>query len=290
MTDGNPPPVNQEEPKSHRLSLHRKTPSAGESAKSSTSNSSLSPRPSIRKALLHSPAKKAVGLLNAMSPSRRGSDNSPDVSAGAVAQPEKRNAEDASHPSTGDAAKAGAITPEATRSLESLSMEDTRVASQDAPQRATPTPQPSNLPSIISGGKLAINRPMTRSPPKLPPRTLYEQMKPTPPKHIEDKDEGMVVDPSSSEHAVEPELVAIEDADPPPPPIIYEVEDNATGPAAFDSKNSWVTAPPVEPVDYNMWDDTNSVPLNMYNDENNVENGKSSSSALLAARELITEI
>jgi hypothetical protein len=275
MTDGTPPSVNKEETKSRRLSLHRKTPSSGESAKSSTSNSSLSPRPSIRKALLQSPAKKAVGLLNAMSPSRRSSDNSPDVSSAAVALPEKRIEEGADHSSTADAAKAGAVTPEATRSLESLSMEDTRAASQDAPQKATPTPQPSNLPSVISGGKLAINRPTTRSPPRLPPRTLYEQMKPTPPKHIEDKDEGMVVDPSSS--------------DPPPPPIIYEVEDSATSPPAFDSKNSWVTAPPAEPVDYNMWDDTNSVPLNMYNDENNVENGKSSLSALLAARELITE-
>lgn len=274
MTDGNSTPSKKEEPQFRRLSLHRKTPSSGESAKSSTSNPSLSPKPSIRKAILHSPAKKAVGLLNAMSPSRRGSEASTDLAASAAAQPQKSDAEKVNHPSTVDAAKAGAVTPEATRSLESLSMEDTAATGQDQPPRTMPTAQPSNLPSVISGGKLAINRPMARSPPTLPPRTLYEQLKPTPPKHIEDKDDGMVVDPSSSEHAVEPELVAIEDAEPPPPPIIYEVEDNAASPPTFDSKNSWVTAAPVEPVDYNMWDDTNSVPLNTFTDENNVENGK----------------
>lgn len=274
MTEDSSIPATKEGHRSPRISLHRKTPSSGESAKSSTSNSSLSPRPSIRKALLQSPAKKAVGLLNVMSPSRRGSETLPDVSAAAASQPDKSIAEEASLSTTGDAAKAGAVTPEATRSLESLSMEDTRASSQGQPQKVTPTPQPSNLPSVISGGKLAINRPTTRSPPTLPPRSIYEQMKPTPPKHIEDKDEGMVVDPSSSEHAAEPELVAIEDAEPPPPPLIYEVEDNGSGPPPFDSKNPWGTTASVEPVDYSMWDDTNSVPMNMFNDENNVDNGK----------------
>lgn len=272
MTEDSPSPAPKD--RSPRISLHRKSPSTSESAKSSTSNPSLSPKPSIRKALLTSPAKKAVGLLNAMSPGRRGSAALPDVPAEAATQPKKGNAEEANLSPTGDAAKAGAVTPEATRSLESLSMEDAKASSHEQTQKATPTPQPSNLPSVISGGKLAINRPTTRSPPTLPPRSIYEQLKPTPPKHIEDKDEGMVVDPSSSEHAVEPELVAIEDAEPPPPPLIYEVEDNGSGPPPFDSKNPWGATASVEPVDYNMWDDTNSVPLNTFNDENNVDNGE----------------
>lgn len=99
-------------------------------------------------------------------------------------------------------------------------------------------------------------------------------MKPTPPRHIEDTNDGMVVDPSSSEHAVEPELVAVEDGDSPPPPLIYEVEDNGTPLASFESRGNWDTKASVEPVDYNMWDDTNSVPMNYFSEQNTVDNSK----------------
>lgn len=276
MADNSSASPGKEEGSSRRLSLHRKTPSTGESAKSSTSNASLSPKPSIRKALLQSPAKKAVGILNSLSPSRRGSETLPEVSETATTQPDKMTGgEDTNPPSAGEA-KAGTITPEATKSLQSLSMEDTRASGHDSTQKDATTPNRTDLPSVISGGKLAINRPTPRSPPTLPPRSIYEQMKPTPPKHIEDKDEGMVVDPSSSEHAVEPELVAIEDAEPPPPPI-YEVDDvgNTTNSASLDSKNPWNTSAVVAPVDYSMWDDTNSVSFNVFNDENKVDNGQS---------------
>lgn len=95
-----------------------------------------------------------------------------------------------------------------------------------------------------------------------------------PPKHMEDTNDGMVVDPSLNEHLIEPELVAVEDADPPPPPLIYEVEDDRTPMASLQGKDSWDTKATVEPVDYNMWDDSNSIPMNYFGEENTVDNSK----------------
>lgn len=263
-----PPTTKEDKSPSRRLSLHRKTPSTGSSATSGPTTSSVSPKASSQKGLLHSPARKAVGLLNAISPGRRRSEPHAEVAvAGKVPFDAGMDTHEGKGPEGGTAADPSKVTgtPETTKSLEHLSMED----SAKSPTKETASTSP---PPIIAGGKLAINRPMSRSPPALPPRSIHDFMKPTPPKHIEDTSDGMVVDPSSSEHAVEPELVAIEDADPPPPPLIYEVEDNDTPLASLGDKDGWDTKATVEPVDYNMWDDTNSVPMNFFSEENTVDN------------------
>lgn len=87
----------------------------------------------------------------------------------------------------------------------------------------------------------------------------------------------MVVDPASSDHVVEPELIAIEDAEPRPPPLIYEVEDISSRNSALpiDSKTGWDTTAQVQAADYSMWDDTNSVPLNLQNEEHAIDHSKS---------------
>jgi hypothetical protein len=43
----------------------------------------------------------------------------------------------------------------------------------------------------------------------------------------------------------------------------------------IDSKTGWDTTAQVQPADYSMWDDTNSVPLNLLNEEHAVDNSKS---------------
>ncbi|KAJ9115050.1 hypothetical protein QFC22_005378 [Naganishia vaughanmartiniae] len=281
MTSQKPTPADKEGDRSRRLSLHRKTPSTGESAKSGASNSSPSPKSSTHRNLLKSPVKKAAGLINVISPARRSSDkqsstahSEPVVSSNSesTAMPAASAKTEASkenqHPS-----QMTSTTPEATQSLESLTMEDNALLKARQSQSGVKPATPTNLPSIISGGKLAINRPSTHSPPSLPPRSLYESMKPTPPKHVEDVTD-MAVDPASSDHVLEPELIAIEDAEPRPPPLIYEVENTPSRHSTLptDSKTGWDTTAQVQAADYSMWDDTNSVPLNLLNAEHAVDN------------------
>ena len=269
-------PEKEEKSPSRRLSLHRKTPSNGSATSPSPSAATILPKSSSHKGLLQSPAKKAVGLLNAISPGRRRSEPQAEGTQAANVSVEKQLVTE-----DGESSQAAATeetsrlnnTPEATKSLEHLSMDDSAKFS-DA-EKASTSPL-RHIPSVISGGKLAINRTrkLSQSPPALPPRSIYELMKPLRPKHIQDTNDGMVVDPSLNEHLVEPELIAVEDADPPPPPLIYEVEDDGTPIAPLQGKDSWDTKATVEPVDYNMWDDSNSVPVNYFSEENTVDNSE----------------
>lgn len=269
-------PAKEDKPPSRRLSLHRKTPSTGSATSPSASSASISPKAPSHKGLLQSPAKRAAGILNAISPGRRRSEPQYDAAQPANMLADKGVSAKDGRGSDVDASVDPARlshAPEATKSLEHLSMEDSAKSSAPGTTSASPPP---DLPSVIAGGKLAINRsrPLSQSPPALPPRNIYEVMKPMPPKHIEDTNDGMVVDPSLNEHLVEPELIAVEDADPPPPPLIYEVEDDGTPMASLQGKESWDTKATVEPVDYNMWDDSNSVPMNYFSEENTVDNSK----------------
>ncbi|KAJ9104496.1 hypothetical protein QFC21_001992 [Naganishia friedmannii] len=282
-------PPEKEGDRSRRLSLHRKTPSTGESVKSGASNSSPSPKASTHRNLLKSPAKKAAGLMNAITPARRSSDKQSANSQSDIASPS--NIESGAMPASTVEAEAikdsrnpsqnVSTTPEATQSLESLTMEDRTLLKAREAQSDIKSTTPTNPPSIISGGKLAINRSTPRSPPLLPPRSIYESMKPTPPRHVEDVAD-IIADPASSDHVVEPELVAIEDAEPRPPPLIYEVEDtpNRYPTLPIDSKTGWDTSAQVQPADYSMWDDTNSVPLNLLSEEHAVDNSLNTSDTI----------